>query len=163
MSNQDPYASERYDPNLSHCRTNLSLHFNGSALVMTNGEDTYTYPAVSGRPGQNGSFDYSVERQRAAGAGPIPEGTYWIRPDELWENAWYKRAPVSGWGNYRITIHPFSTTDTHGRGGFFIHGGSRPGSAGCIDLTSHMDQFAHRLTRLSGLRVCQIHLTVDYP
>ena len=37
------------------------------------------------------------------------------------------------WGNYRITIHPFTTTETYGRGGFFIHGGDQLGSAGCID------------------------------
>ena len=39
---------------------------------------------------------------------------------------------------YNIT----SLTDTFGRGGFSIHGGDVPGSAGCIDLTSGMPGFA---------------------
>jgi hypothetical protein len=158
----DPYAGERYDPTLAHCTT-LSLHFNGTTLEMRGGSATFTYSAVSGRPDAHGHFDYSAARQRLSGAGPIPEGGYWIRPDELWENAWYRRASTAGWGNYRITIHPFTTTATFGRGGFFIHGGTTRGSAGCIDLTSDMDRFAADLVREAGTRACQIHVTVDYP
>jgi hypothetical protein len=130
---------------------------------MNDGSKQYSYPAVSGSPDSRGGFDYSATRQRTRNAGPIPEGVYWIRPDELWENAWYKRASVGAWGDYRITIHPFTTTTTFGRGGFFIHGGATRGSIGCIDLTSNMNSFAQDLIKESGLRKCQIHLTVEYP
>ncbi len=34
-----------------------------------------------------------------------------------------------------------SRTDTLGRSGFSIHGGSTPGSAGCVDLTQQMPDF----------------------
>jgi len=152
-SPNDRYSAERYDPNLSNC-TSLSLHFNGTRLEMRGGSKGYSYPAVSGTPDSGSSFDYSPARQRMRNSGPIPEGVYWIRPDELWENAWYKRASTEAWGNYRITIHPFTTTTTFGRGGFFIHGGSVRGSIGCIDLTSNMNMFAHDLTREAGVRIC---------
>ena len=32
-------------------------------------------------------------------------------------------------------------TNTYGRSGFSVHGGVEPGSAGCIDLTNHIDVF----------------------
>jgi hypothetical protein len=155
------YSGERYDPTIAHCSA-LTLHFNGRKLVMRGGAQTYEYTAVSGRP-QSGKFDYSREAQRQAKRGPIPEGIYWIRPDQMWENAWYKIGSREAWGNYRITIHPFTTTGTYGRGGFFIHGGAVPGSAGCIDLTTEMDQFVSDLRReLGGRETCQTHLFVEY-
>lgn len=163
QSQAGEYAGERYNPTLPHCGL-LELQFNGSHLTMTGGGRTYSYSAVSGKPQTDGTFDYSQARQQLRNIGPIPEGTYWIRPDELWENAWYKPASTDAWGNYRITIHPFVTTVTHGRGGFFIHGGTTPGSAGCIDLTNHMDQFVEDLRREVGRNTtCQIHLVVRYP
>ena len=47
-----------------------------------------------------------------------------------------------GWGNYRATITPQEGTNTYGRNNFYIHGGTLPGSHGCIDLTSEMGDFA---------------------
>ena len=47
-----------------------------------------------------------------------------------------------GWGKHRVWLEPSKETDTFGRGGFSIHGGDVPGSAGCIDLTSGMPGFA---------------------
>jgi hypothetical protein len=47
-----------------------------------------------------------------------------------------------GWGNHRATIKKQSGTETYGRGGFYIHGGSIEGSMGCIDLSDEMDDFA---------------------
>jgi Protein of unknown function (DUF2778) len=160
----DRYASERYDPALAHC-SQLALSFDGSFLSMTGGNTAYKYPAVSGKRLGDGKFDYSVAAQKSPNSGLIPEGTYWINPAELWELAWWKKPFVSetGWGKYRITIHPFTTTVTHSRGGFFIHGGQNPGSAGCIDLTSHIEKFINDLRKEGALRKCQIHLTVNYP
>ena len=48
----------------------------------------------------------------------------------------------SGWAKHRVWLEPSKETDTFGRGGFSIHGGDVPGSAGCIDLTSGMPGFA---------------------
>jgi len=156
------YASERYNPNLPHCGA-LKITFDGRTLSLSGGTSTYKYKAVSGRPDNNGGFDYSRARQRLSGIGPIPEGIYWIRPDELWENAWYRVGPYSAWGEYRISIHPFTTTETFGRGGFFIHGGDTPGSAGCIDLVKKIKDFIADLKKeLDGKSKCQIHVKVDY-
>ena len=161
------YSAERYDPKLSMCgnKAVVTLHFNGTTLTMLSSGKMFSYPAVSGRPGAAGGFDYSVDNQKQKNKGPIPEGTYWIRPDELQENSWSRVFnPTSAWGNFWISIHPFTTTETYGRGGFFIHGGDVPGSAGCVDLTSHMDQFVKDLkAELAGVATCQIHLTVEYP
>jgi hypothetical protein len=157
----DRYADERYDPTIEHCSA-LTLHFDGRTLTLKGGRVVHTYNAVSGKS-IGGKFDYSAEAQRKRNRGPIPEGTYWIRPDEFWENAWYKPGSTEGWGNYRVTIHPFTTTPTHERGGFFIHGGAVPGSAGCIDLAGEMDQFFKDLKAEVGRReTCQIHLFVKY-
>lgn len=159
------YSNERYNPSLAYCKGSIRLDFDGNKLTMYGGANLpYTYPAVSGRPTGPGGFDYSSERQRISKAGPIPAGIYWIRPDELWGNAWYHvTASRSAWGNFRISIHPFTTTETFGRGGFFIHGGDTPGRAGCIDLSLSMDKFVSDLRREVGEnRTCKIHLSVTY-
>lgn len=136
--------------------------FVGQKLKVEGG---VSYPAVSGQPKATGEFDYSDERQKIPNVGPIPEGEYWIDPSQMWDNAWYRfNSPASAWGNHRITIRPYPHTKTHGRGGFFMHGGAVPGSVGCIDLTVGMDTFAHDLKqRLNGLPQCYIPLTVQYP
>jgi hypothetical protein len=159
------YSSERYNPTLAHCGV-LQLMFDGKYLRMTGGSKSYSYPAVSGKPDASGQFDYSVPRQKISNVGPIPAGTYWIRPDELDDNYWNTYVPgfEKAWGRYRISIHPFTTTETYGRGGFFIHGGTVAGSAGCIDLTTHIDAFAADLKKEAGsTTTCQIHLYVVYP
>ncbi|MGH9895287.1 MAG: tlde1 domain-containing protein, partial [bacterium] len=127
MPDPDRYKVERYDSTL--VKSSLSLQFDGTNLTLVGaGPTAKVYPAVSGRPDKKGKFDYSAARQREQNAGPIPAGTYWVRPDEIWSNAWYKVGSRSAWGNFRLTIHPFTTTQTPGRkGGFFIHGGSVAG------------------------------------
>lgn len=42
---------------------------------------------------------------------------------------------IRSWGKVRTWIYANEDTKTYGRSGFSIHGGSMPGSAGCIDLT----------------------------
>ena len=44
------------------------------------------------------------------------------------------------WGNYRAYINPVTYKGT--RGDFYVHGGALPGSHGCVDLTTKMDDFA---------------------
>lgn len=140
--------------------------FDGRTLRAFGAKEAMLFPAVSGKRTEKGLFDYSTQRQRIAYQGPIPAGEYWIQPSQLWENNWFKsalRSPRGAWGNFRLTIHPFPSTQTHGRGGFFIHGGAVPGSAGCIDLVTHIDKFVERLKQeLGGLPECYIPLTVRY-
>lgn len=156
------YEGERSDPSLAMCR-GTELLFTGRVLIFEARRSVHTYSAVSGRPTPEGNFLYTTARQRQKGIGPIPAGIYWINPSEMWTNSWHSVAPRSAWGNYRITIHPFTTTETFSRGGFFIHGGDTPGSAGCIDLTNHMDDFTNDLLKeLGAAQNCQIHLAVKY-
>jgi peptidoglycan hydrolase-like protein with peptidoglycan-binding domain len=68
-----------------------------------------------------------------------------------------------GWGNYRASIIPQSGTETYGRKNFYIHGGTLPGSHGCIDLTDEMDDFAKFYgTWLSITHKKSIPLIVNY-
>ena len=46
------------------------------------------------------------------------------------------------WGDFRLPITKKGATETYGRGSFYIHGGGIPGSIGCIDLTTGMNDFA---------------------
>ena len=165
------YGSEWKDPDVASCAGAPTLGFNGSQLTLTLGDgSTKTYPADSGKIAgrtEEGDliFDYSDARQRLGSTGPIPEGAYWINPDELAPNYLNMRYNSDAWGGYRITIHPSRKTDTHCRGGFFIHGGKYRGSAGCIDLTQHISRFVGDLKRAvgGGTPACAVPLTVSYP
>lgn len=161
------YSEERAFPSSPLCgKSHLTLTFNGRTIRAVGTKAPLQFRAVSGKPDPTGRFDYSAERQRIPNQGPIPAGRYWIQPSQLWENNWFKsalRAPRGAWGNFRLTIHPYPGTQTHGRGGFFIHGGTSPGSAGCIDLVQHIDRFVERIKQeLGGLPECYIPLTVRY-
>lgn len=157
------YEHERAKPIHPHCRrAAVSLRFTGHYLTLS-GKKTHIFPAVSGRPDKSGSFAYTVERQKERASGPIPQGEYWIDFEELWTNAWWKRGSASAWGNYRITIHVFPGTKIYDRGGFFLHGGTVPGSAGCIDLSLRMDDFVAALREeLGEEKHCYVSLSVYY-
>jgi hypothetical protein len=129
----DRYTGKRFDPKVPACRKSaISLHFDGYTLSAIGARIPISFPAVSGRS-NNGKFDYSMEYQKIPSQGPIPEGEYWIQPSETQENTWYRlRNSRSGWGDYWVTIHPYPSTQTYKRGGFFIHGGASPGSSGCV-------------------------------
>ena len=160
----DRYASERYAPTIPRCaRASISLNFDGKYLRGSGIGGFMQFSGVSGRK-INGVFEYSIDRQRTPYHGPIPEGEYWIGPSGLQENSWYRlRNPRMAWGNYWITIHPYPDTQTYKRGGFFIHGGSTQGSAGCIDLTDQMDRFVLALRKaIAKQPECYIPLTVSY-
>ena len=92
-------------------------------------QDKYAHergdPAVAmcGRSALSIHFDGKMLRLRG---GPIPAGEYWINPAQLWERPWYGFGQAGAWGDYRLTLHVMPGTVTHGRGGFFIHGGSPP-------------------------------------
>lgn len=142
----------------------LSIHITYNEL-----KQVHSFKAVSGAPIKSGSnyyFDYSKKRQLLANEGPVPEGTYYITPlssnkddaIQYWEkldNVQHFEASIAmgswpggkkSWGNVRIPILPKSITllDENKeikRKNFFIHGGEKAGSRGCIDLCENDMQF----------------------
>ncbi len=169
------YESERAYPKTDQCKCtrgkdsgkDMKLHFDGFYLrLYVGGQVDSAQHARSGLPADD-YFDYSVARQREKDQGPIPEGEYWIRPDEvrlegmanLYTSVEFRRS----WGNFRITIHPYPTTDVGPRGGFFIHGGEKFGSKGCIDLAGFMDHFVNRLRELLPTKVDTYQLVSRAP
>ncbi|MCU7966182.1 MAG: DUF2778 domain-containing protein, partial [gamma proteobacterium symbiont of Bathyaustriella thionipta] len=97
--------------------------------ILTHYNDTGnmvgSYPYTTG---QDGVTDASIPWK-----GPIPPGTYSLNPKQISEGG-FLRNLLADWGKYRVPITPDSTTNTFGRDGFFLHGGKKPGSAGCIDV-----------------------------
>ena len=51
------------------------------------------------------------------------------------------------WGKSRIALEASTSTNTYGRGGFYVHGGWTAGSNGCIDLTENMADFTQWLKK----------------
>lgn len=147
------------------------LEFDGCNLnyIDENGNVAKSWKAYSGGRGT------TRENQRERNRGPIPEGIYRVSPSETQEAIWFLfpslevpyplgvsigvLTPVyrpwantpserDSWGDYRTPIVPVSG-DTYGRSGFYIHGGARPGSAGCIDLVSGNNDF-HKWFKQNG-------------
>jgi hypothetical protein len=146
-----------------------ALRFDGAELTLReNGEPIVSWPAVSGRPGTQGP-----EHQSYRDHGPLPQGGYRAKMSELQRyedlDTWDRiknnlgggpwRGGKRSWGNYRVWLAPDASTRTFGRDNFSIHGGSTPGSAGCIDLTSEMDDFTDLMQALGQ---DEIDVQVDY-
>ena len=152
----------------------VELLFNGKTLsIVEDGKNVFSVPAVSGRPLDDGSFDYTLERQKKGSTGPIPEGKYSINPKatQKWvEQSYLQRTAaifkagswpggLFAWGYRRTWITP-NGAQTYGRNGFSIHGGTTRGSAGCIDVTTNEVKFFYELQKYSNLN--SIPLIVDY-
>jgi len=131
-------------------------------------------------------FDYSPERQKEKNTGPIPEGDYWLPSNQTtdpsqtgnwntddWNN--YESSDGDGWKPWKTNVNPRGTgpwgdrfgrlepdssTNTHGRSHFNIHGGNQRGSAGCIDLGSCDVDFYDDVRRDGGGK--KVRVTVDY-
>ncbi len=132
--------------------------FDGKTLTLyVDDKPVRSWDAVSGRPGYQ-----SPEYQDQKSTGPIPEGAYVARQEQLqfmdlkglivgaavvvkedsggkWPGSYYS------WGNSRVWLEPSKETKTYGRDNFSIHGGMWPGSAGCIDMTGQIGQFTYWL------------------
>lgn len=128
-----------------------------------------SYEAVSGRAQEDGSFSYSEDNQAKKGEGPIPDGLYKINPQKTQKfddldvaNKIVSTLGIGGsfkggtfaWGEERVWIYPKAITvfdPVTGkpvvRNNFSIHGGSIPGSAGCIDLHKNAPAFFKKLSR----------------
>lgn len=144
------------------------LRFTGKALIFNGKTLKFSYPAVSGKQGR-----YN----------PIPAGTYWIATDEVYENGpttdyltkvtlavttfstldTIEQRHSAAWGRFRIPIHQSAAQQLRtGRSGMFIHGGTVPGSAGCIDLTEWIDVFVdHLRTEYVGVGRSVVPLIVE--
>lgn len=164
-------------------RPKPEISFDGEKLTLSgvdkdgNGK-TYAFPARSGAPMENGTFDYSPEYQREKNMGPIPEGNYSINPSKSEANnikEWAKReifnrgglfpGGTGPWGDAKTPIYqtPEQKAQT-GRDGMYIHGGDEFGSIGCIDLKDREKEFFGRLYELTPapFKDQQIPLTVKY-
>lgn len=94
----------------------------------------------------------------------IPAGKWWISKDQMqrykdisgWEKAkgWFGRGEWPGgyttWGEYRVWLLPDLLTDTKGRRGMVIHGGTRQGSPWGINLADNIVDLAIELRRSRG-------------
>ena len=58
---------------------------------------------------------------------------------------------VGDWGKFRVPLQPDPSTKTLGRDGFFLHGGKKPGSAGCIDVGGNDTDLFKHLQNAPGL------------
>lgn len=115
-------------------------------LIFNYGTGIANFRACTGRPG---ATDPSIEN-----IGPIPPGEYIIIPSEINSVDFFShknniktytkiyahhvvRNARGDWGAYRVKLHPrkfkYPFRDAH-RSDFFLHGGNRLGSAGCIDV-----------------------------
>lgn len=141
------------------------LYFNGKRLTYEkDGSARLFWHAESGRRGYQ-----TKQYQHTPYVDPIPEGRYDVRQDRFQnfddrpkqlrsiEDAKqmpyvkeilgkYKKGPWKGgkasWGNHRIWLEPSASNNMGKRGKMAIHGGTTPGSGGCIDLGNEMDDFA---------------------
>jgi RHS repeat-associated protein len=99
--------------------------------------------ATSGEPDLMFGGIVAEEAEGVSFQGPIPSGEYFFNASEisdphlLWDiflrQLWNNR---DDWGDWRAPLRniPDAGHPVHGRDRFFIHGGARPGSAGCIDI-----------------------------
>jgi hypothetical protein len=99
------------------------------------GRRPYTMSATSGRE----ECQNNPNCQGDEGEGPIPAGEYTGNADELSDPTfigdWIRNQLDGDWGDWRMRLHPNPGTDTLGRpGGFYLHGGQRPGTIGCVDV-----------------------------
>ncbi|MBQ6854572.1 MAG: DUF2778 domain-containing protein [Alphaproteobacteria bacterium] len=157
--------------------TNLS--FDGRYLTLNeNGQPVQQWPA------QSGHADYQcADNVQTVNKGPIPQGNWIVDQsqvqhiddlgfaDRLKNYAGVIKNPTTGnpiagkwpgdtmaWGHHRVWLTPEQGTNTYGRNGFTIHGGSDYNSAGCIDLAGQDANFFKTIQDKGNLR-----LNVQYP
>lgn len=133
------------------------ITFDGRNLVVYDQYDRAMYrtTAESGRVGYQES-----QYQDVKDTGPLPEGAYALKPDELSDPGFigdHARRLTGDWGDWRVRLH--EQDPTMWRSGFFLHGGDDPGSAGCIEYENFEDATLKRLIEESPF---EIEVEVDY-
>lgn len=148
--------------------TKFGLVFNGTVLTQLRADGTTrTIPAVSGRV--EGWGEVHPDMQADRGRGPIPAGRYTFNRSDIQSITPRDRAlgligrggwpgGTYAWGSQRVFLTPAAGTNTYGRSGFSIHGGGKPGSAGCIDLCDMVNTFFSEIPH----NINQVPVDVDY-
>ena len=165
----DPSVAKNITGNDSRDASKYFLKFDGRYLRLYYGDEVVReWAGVSGKENFGSARDQDKQSY-----GPIPEGTYDIKQsryqtistrNELlgWIGRGEWAGSVRGWGTERVWAEPTKETVnnglTFGRKDMAIHGGWTPGSAGCIDLTNQMGDFA-KTFRTLGI---DLKLYVDY-
>jgi len=178
-SHVDPYGAEVYPDNfigplmvtdvreseLSSNPSAFSFSYDGSELSLNKkGVGAVgSVPAYSGMPGAR-ARDQVIEE-----FGPIPEGNYVLDPARTQDylgnrrrvilNDWLGLHDFDAWGRCSTLITLARRADVGTRGAFYLHGGTKPGSKGCIDVVEN-NRRVHRWLRLLGIST---GLTIDYP
>ncbi len=117
----------------------MIFRISAHALTIRTQKKEFTVHATSGK----GKYlnNNSIESQSASYQGVTPVGKYRIKPQEFSDPNIIidlKRNIIDGadWGDWRVRLH--NKTDEgfnyYGRNNFFLHCGSKQGSAGCIDI-----------------------------
>lgn len=92
--------------------------------------------------------------------GPTPSGEYEFDPKEASEiegvNFWARRLR-GDWGHGRVPLRPSNGTETHGRDGFYIHGGDTEGSKGCIDIGDKDKDFFRNVRKTKNKVKVRVH------
>jgi len=111
--------------------------FNGSSISLWSDNGAYlgTWSASSGRGG--GISEPWL--------GPIPPGLYYAEPGStqtvsIFSPIWFFFGQES-WGTQRLPLIPDPNTETYGRSRFFIHGGSRKQTGGCVQIPKERSFF----------------------
>lgn len=105
-----------------------------NTLVVIDSKGVYTVRATSGK----GRCLNRPSCESIKNKGPIPKGHYYLLsrklndPNAVWD--FVRNMAAADWGDWRIPLHPVFRGKTHGRSGFYMHGGGIAGSAGCIDV-----------------------------
>ncbi|MET0684627.1 MAG: hypothetical protein ABW060_04885 [Solirubrobacteraceae bacterium] len=150
-----------------------TLTFDGSTLILTDdGGNTIEVPATSGlkpnNPKNKEKEDYTTaEHQWAKGKGPIPAGSYMLKPSQYQlPNAGAKgvKYPSGGtaakWGPMRIQILPNRVKN---RSEFFLHMDvSNDGTAGCIGVPPGQEGKFNQIMSLIATNPKDVKLHVGY-
>jgi hypothetical protein len=115
----------------------LTVVYTGTKVQVVNskGEVVFEHSATSGK----GKHMNKPASQNVQNEGPIPEETYNFNTSE-----WNAQSPLrqlyninagnGDWGDFNVRLKP--VTYKGSRHSFYLHGGSYPGSAGCIDVNA---------------------------
>jgi len=90
----------------------------------------FTIPITSGA----GAGMNNPAMEGSKNLGPLPRGKCTTSVKDLSKSDnWGVRTAFGDWGSWRVPIKPLPGTNVFGRDGFFLHGGKKPGSKGCVD------------------------------
>jgi hypothetical protein len=146
-------ADKNGGPEVSR-RGDYTIVYNGKTVkvIDSNGEVVWEGHATSGK----GKHMNNPASQDVQNEGPIPEGKYSFS-GKSWNHVsparqLYKIFTRQGdWGYYNAKLTPHTY---HGnRHSFYIHGGSYPGSAGCIDVGSGVTQVRNLTVNQTNVNV----------